>query len=236
MIILDIGNGGKYFRRLITNRKLDKKRDKKRDKTTNNKINAQIQQISLNSNFCKSTKKEIKQLTLEKIKNITDPIIVLTCHSAASAILDLLISHDNNLFNSYVYEPIIPTCLYLQQQKCQNVIVLSTTTTCKVRWHQRILEQQNPDISVSYICLPRLPTVLDNYQDDHKKIQLNILLQKLSNYKHLIEKCDCLVLGCSHFNGVEKNITQKLQQYHFSGKIINTEKILYQFMCKKNIG
>ena len=70
----------------------------------------------------------------------------------------------------------------------------------------------------------------------HKKIQLNILLQKLSNYKHLIEKCDCLVLGCSHFNGVEKNITQKLQQYHFSGKIINTEKILYQFMCKKNIG
>ena len=117
MIILDIGNGGKHFRRLLTNKKLDKKRDK----TTNNKINAQIQQISPNSYFCKSTKKEIKQLTLEKIKNITDPIIVLTCHSAASAILDLLISRDHRLFNSYVYEPIIPTCLYLHNKNAKTL-------------------------------------------------------------------------------------------------------------------
>ena len=233
MIILDIGTGGEHLRRLLiknTNKKLDKTMNKKLNKN----INVQIQKLSPNSNFCKSTKKEMKQLTLQRIQKITDQIIVLTCHSAASAILDLLISRDHRLFNSYVYEPIIPTCLYLQQQKCQHVIVLSTTTTCKVRWHQRILEKQNPDISVSYICLPKLPIAVDSYQGQHQNLNhLNILLQKLSNYKHLLEQCDCLVLGCSHFNGIEKIITQKLQQYQFSGKIINTEQILYQFMCKQ---
>lgn len=224
MIILDIGTGGEHLRRLLVT-----------NKNTNINLNTTtVQKLSPNSNFCKSTKKEIKKITLQRLKKIADPIVVLTCHSAASAILDLLISRDHRLFNSYVYEPIIPTCLYLQQQKCQHVIILSTSTTCKVRWHQRILDQQNPDISVSYICLPELPSAIDHHR--HRYQNLNTLLQKLSNYRHLLEKCDCLVLGCSHFNGIEKIITQKLQQYHFSGKIINTEQILYQFICKQKQG
>lgn len=51
---------------------------------------------------------------------------------------------------------------------------------------------------VSYISLPELLSTVDHHQN------LKKLLQKLSLYQSLLKKCDCLLLGCSHFNGIEK--------------------------------
>lgn len=81
----------------------------------------------------------------------------------------------------------------------------------------------------TYISLPKLPSAIEHHQP------LGLLLQKLSSYQQLLKMCDCLVLGCSHFNGIEKIIQQKLRQYSFSGKIINTEQIMYQFMSNQKM-
>lgn len=214
MIILDTGTGGHYLQELFRK---------------NKGINVNLQHLSQESSFCQFKKNKIQEITLREIKKQKDPIIILSCHSCYSSILDFLIKHNNRLFNSYIYEPIIPTCHYLLNHKCNHIIILSTVSTCRVGWHRRIIKQKNPKAMVSYISLPELPAAIDHHQN------LKKLLQKLSLYQSLVKKCDCLVLGCSHFNGIEKLIGQQLRQYSFSGSIVNTEKILYQFMSKQKM-
>lgn len=57
--------------------------------------------------------------------------VIIACHTASSCILDIIIKNNHLINNIKIFEPIIPMCLYIKQQKYQNILILSTSLTEK---------------------------------------------------------------------------------------------------------
>ena len=157
--------------------------------------------------------------------------IIIACHSASSCILDILMKNNFILNNITIYEPIIPMCLYIKEKKYKNILILSTPLTEKIRWHHRFLHSSNT--KVKYITFPLLAKQLEhhtNYDDS---------IDRLKKQQDFIKKCDCVVLGCTHYNTIKDEIIHELKtKYNFKGVVLNSNDILlnyYKNNSKENI-
>jgi glutamate racemase len=126
-IVMDSGLGGKDFIN-----KLKK----------NTKIKYKFVKL-FNKMVSTYNKKYIKKNLLKIINNYVlynNIFIILACHSASSCILDILIKNNFIINNIRIYEPIIPMCFYIKENKYKNILILSTPITEKIRWHFRLLK------------------------------------------------------------------------------------------------
>ena len=168
-----------------------------------------------------------KNILIQKINSLKNAkYIVIACHTLSSCILDLLLKNNDLLNETKVFEPIIPMCIHIQKKKYKNILILSTPLTARIRWHARILTSK-----VKYITFDALPTHIDhnNVSSIHKD------LERLSAHQHFLRTCDCVVLGCTHFNVIKKTISKYLHQNNFTGKILDSNLILHNYLKTKNL-
>ena len=162
---------------------------------------------------------------LKKINNFRNiKYIIIACHTASSCILDILINNNHLINNIKIFEPIIPMCIYIKHQKYQNILILSTSLTARIRWHARILKS-----NVRYLTFDLLPSEIENNNINN----IHNTLIRLSSVKHFLSICDCVVLGCTHFNVIKNTISKYLKQNNFTGKILDSNSILYKYLKKK---
>ena len=213
-IIMDSGEGGYDF-------------IKKMKKTMN--IQIQFLKISYKGKIISEyNKEEVRKYLLHKI-NISKKnsrFIIIACHSASSCILDILIKNNFVINNINIFEPILPMCFYIKEKKYKNILVLSTSLTEKIRWHYRLLNSNN--IKVKYITFPLLPKIIENKGKDFNKS-----FNRLINKKQFLKICDCVVLGCTHFNVIKSIISKELKtKYNFNGVVLDSNEILLNFFNK----
>lgn len=150
--------------------------------------------------------------------------IIIACHSASSCILDILIENDFIINNIYIYEPIIPMCQYMKEKKYKNILILSTPLTEKIRWHYRLLV--SPNKNIKYITFPLLAKQIEDNSN------YNNSLARLKKQHEFIKKCDCVVLGCTHYNIIKDDILDELVKYNFNGVILDSNEILVKYYDK----
>ena len=170
--------------------------------------------------------KLLDDLTKQNVK-----FIIIACHSASSCILDILIKNNSIYNNIKIFEPIIPTCLYIKKNNYKNILILSTNLTSKIKWHYRLLLINNPNIIIKYLTLPSLVKIIENNYTNYND-KINNSLQSISKQKDFIKICECVVLGCTHYNIIENLIKNELKRYGFNGIILNSNKILLQYFIK----
>ena len=150
--------------------------------------------------------------------------IIISCHSASSCILDILIKNNFIINNIKIFEPIIPMCLYIKEKNYRNILILSTPLTEKIRWHYRLLISSK--IQIKYITFPFLAKSIENHSNDFTDS-----IRRLSNQKTFLQKCDCVVLGCTHYNTIKDIITEELKtKYNFRGDVLDSNDILIQHL------
>jgi glutamate racemase len=218
LIIIDSGLGGKDF--------IKKLKDfiKKQQY-----INIKCKFVKLFDNMVSSYDKKYVRNNLLKIlyndysyKNINS--IIIACHSASSCILDILIKNNFIINNINIYEPIIPMCLYIKEKKYKNILILSTPLTEKIRWHYKLLNSNN--INIKYLTFPLLAKQIENNDN------FNISIKRLKKQKEYIKNCDCIVLGCTHYNIIKDIILDELTKYNFNGVVLDSNQILLKYYKK----
>jgi glutamate racemase len=153
--------------------------------------------------------------------------IIIASHSGSSCILDILIKNNFTIYNIKIFEPIIPMCLYIREKNYRNILILSTTLTEKIRWHYRLLHSNKTQIK--YITFPLLAKSIENHDSDFTES-----IRRLTNQKVFLQKCDCVVLGCTHYNIIKGLITEELKtKYNFSGDVLDSNDILMQYLKSK---
>jgi glutamate racemase len=209
IIVMDSGLGGKDF---INKLKKVIKTKYEFVKLFDNMVS------SYNKNYVREYL--IKLLNNYSSKNIKS--IIIACHSASSCILDILIKNNFIINNINIYEPIIPMCLYIKEKKYKNILILSTPLTEKIRWHHRLLDSTN--IKIKYITFPLLAKQLENNNNFDESIG------RLKIQQDFIKKCDCVVLGCTHYNTIKDEILNELKtKYNFKGVILDSNDILLDY-------
>ena len=59
-------------------------------------------------------------------------------------------------------------------------------------------------------------------------------IRRLTNQKVFLQKCDCVVLGCTHYNIIKDLITEELKtKYNFSGDVLDSNDILIEYLNRK---
>jgi len=152
--------------------------------------------------------------------------IIIACHSASSCILDILIKNNFVINNIHIFEPIIPMCKYIKEKKYKNILILSTPLTEKIRWHYRLLV--SPNRNIKYITFPLLVKQIEN----NSNFNYYNSLARLKKQYEFIKKCDCVVLGCTHYNIIKDDILEELVKYHFNGVILDSNEILVKYYDK----
>ena len=156
--------------------------------------------------------------------------IIIACHSISSCILDILFENNFRINNIPIYEPIVPMCLYIRQnRRLKDILILSTPLTQRIRWHSRLLRANHR--TIKYITLPLLAKELELGMNYNKSLDR---LQK-EKEKEIIKKCDCIVLGCTHYNIIKDVISRELRdnKYNFKGVILDSNEILANFFVKE---
>jgi glutamate racemase len=210
IIIIDSGLGGKDFiKKLKKNKKL--------------KINFVKPFDNMVSSY---NKNYVRENLLEILNNYSDKkthSIIIACHSASSCILDILIKNNFIINNINIYEPIIPMCLFIKKKKYKNIIILSTPLTQKIKWHYRLLNSNN--INIKYITFPSLAHEIENHQNKYSES-----IERLKKQKNFFKLCDCVVLGCTHYNIIKNIILDELKnKYDFRGVILDSNDILLNY-------
>ena len=173
-------------------------------------------------------KEDVRKYLLEKLNNISGKNLtfIIACHSASSCILDILIENNFVINNINIFEPILPTCVFIKEKKYKNILILSTTLTEKIRWHYRLLNSD--DIQVEYITFPLLPKTIET-----KSKEFNKSINRLIIKKEFLKICDCVVLGCTHFNIIKTLISNELKtKYNFNGIVLDSNEILLKHFIK----
>jgi len=196
------------------------------------KKNTQIQFLKITNSGKMAgeyNKKDMRKKLLQKINNLVklNPrFIIIACHSASSCILDILIKDNFVIDNINIFEPIVPMCFYIKKKKYRNILILSTTLTEKTRWHYRLLNSNT--VQVKYITFPLLAEKIENNSKE-----FNESIKRLINKKEFLKICDCVVLGCTHFNIIKSLISRKLKEkYKFNGVVIDSNEILLKHFNK----
>ena len=160
----------------------------------------------------KRTKKAI-----ETFKKNGIYIIVIACHTAFSSIYGDILNNKKYLRNINIYEPILPVCRIILKKKLRNVTILSTKLTKRLKVHEKILK-----FKCNYIESENLAKYIDD------KLDTTNCITNLLNID--ATKIDCFVLGCTHYSLVEDKIRKILKKRGFKGLILNSNKILIQYI------
>lgn len=160
----------------------------------------------INAPYGEKTEEEIKELSLAAARVLFDKgvkAIVLACNTATSASVKLM----RERFNIPVIsmEPAVKPALGVGGK----VLVLATPATVSQSRYNRLLDRLNAGDKVINIGCSGLVELIEGGQTDYINIE-EYLSGKLAHFNG--EKIEAVVLGCTHYSFVEKQISRYLRE------------------------
>lgn len=160
----------------------------------------------INAPYGEKTEEEIKELSLAAAKVLFDKgvkAIVLACNTATSASVKLM----RERFNIPVIsmEPAVKPALGVGGQ----VLVLATPATVSQSRYNRLLDRLSAGDKVINIGCSGLVELIEGGQTDYINIE-KYLSGKLAQLNGV--KIEAVVLGCTHYSFVEKQISRYLRE------------------------
>lgn len=186
---------------------------------------------SKNAPYGEKTVEEVQQLTLKAIENMNKKknlkAIVIACNTATSAAVTLLREKYVNIPVIGI-EPALKPAALAKKNSC--ILVMATANTLRLdKFHQLA---QRYDQSATIIPVPCYGLAKRIEQGELDKQDLIDLLEDLIGpYKG---KIDSVVLGCTHYPFVKKQITEVLGDVPMFDGAYGTSKHLYNCLKEKN--
>lgn len=186
---------------------------------------------SKNAPYGEKTVEEVQQLTLKAIDNMNKKknlkAIVIACNTATSAAVTLLREKYTDIPVIGI-EPALKPAALAKKNSC--ILVMATANTLRLdKFHQLA---QRYDQSATIIPVPCYGLAKRIEQGELDKQDLVDLLEDLIGpYKG---KVDSVVLGCTHYPFVKKQITEVLGDVPMFDGAYGTSKHLHNCLKEKN--
>lgn len=157
---------------------------------------------TLNAPYGNKSKRYIQ----EKVLNLVNflvlkrgiKMLVVACNTATAVAKTSILQKFPNLPCVFV-EPPIKTAIDYGKK---NILILATKRTLKsnktIKYYSKIAKKKK--IKIKKLFIKDLAKYIDNFHDKPIKID-NLLRQNIKNFNY-----DAIVLGCTHYNFVKKNL------------------------------
>ena len=159
---------------------------------------------SINNPYGEKTEEELLKITSNIVNYLLEQkckIIVIACNTATTSCMKKL----REIYEDTIFVGTVPAIKVAYDNKYKNVINLSTPyTQNSKRVCELINDFKNDDENIYNISGENLANLIEL----NKKEEIDELLNKLlSSYE---DKCDALVLGCTHYSLIKDEIKKVL--------------------------
>lgn len=166
--------------------------------------------------------KEIYEFTKQAVDflfNHNCELIILACNTASAEALRKIQQEylPKNHPKKRVLGVVIPTCEYVVEKGYKKVGVMATASTVESKSYIAEIKKLDQDAQVTQKACPLLVPIIESGQVDKKALSLI-----LDDYLKYLENTKAIILGCTHYEIIEKEITKKAKD----SKVISQSKIV----------
>lgn len=139
-------------------------------------------------------------------------IIVIACNTSCSQTLDEL----KQIYKNITFIGVIDSTIdiFLKSKK-NNVLVIGTSATINSNIYESKIKEKNNNIKVTNLATPKLVPLIENMEMTKK-----VLNEYLKPYNNI----DSIILACTHYKLIEKEIDKNIKVINSSDSIVNTIK------------
>ena len=139
-------------------------------------------------------------------------IIVIACNTSCSQTLDEL----KQIYKNITFIGVIDSTIdiFLKSKK-NNVLVIGTSATINSNIYESKIKEKNNNIKVTNLATPKLVPLIENMEMTKK-----VLNDYLKPYNNI----DSIILACTHYKLIEKEIDKNIKVINSSDSIVNTIK------------
>lgn len=139
-------------------------------------------------------------------------IIVIACNTSCSQTLDEL----KQIYKNITFIGVIDSTIdiFLKSKK-NNVLVIGTSATINSNIYESKIKEKNKNIKVTNLATPKLVPLIEN---------MEMTKEALNEYLNPYNDIDSIILACTHYKLIEKEIDKNLKVINSSDSIVNTIK------------
>ena len=139
-------------------------------------------------------------------------IIVIACNTSCSQTLDEL----KQIYKNITFIGVIDSTIdiFLKSKK-NNVLVIGTSATINSNIYESKIKEKNKNIKITSLATPKLVPLIENMEMTKK-----VLNEYLNPYNDI----DSIILACTHYKLIEKEIDKNIKVINSSDSIVNTIK------------
>lgn len=161
------------------------------------------------------TQKEIYDFTTQGVNFLFKQgceLIILACNTSSTESLRTIQQNylPKNFPNKKVLGVVVPTAENAVEKTINNRVgVMATSSAVGSFAFVREIKKLNPNVEVFQVACPRLVPIIESGDYSSKDIDIT-----LNNYLPLLlkENIDTLILGCTHYGLIEKEIKNKIDK------------------------
>ncbi len=170
------------------------------------------------------TKEEVRQITIRNIKTLFEmgaKIVVIACNTATSSIIDLIEQYPTKLIGV-----IQPTAFKAKEVSKGSIGLLATNLTVRSEIYKKYLGDELKKSENASDFVPRIEAH-DYDSDEMKRI--------IRNHTSQLKDVDTVILGCTHFKFIEKQIQEELPNATLIDSGLPTYEVLDAVLTKENL-
>ncbi len=139
-------------------------------------------------------------------------IIVIACNTSCSQTLDEL----KQIYKNITFIGVIDSTIdiFLKSKK-NNVLVIGTSATINSNIYESKIKEKNNNIKVTNLATPKLVPLIEN---------MEMTKEALNEYLKPYNNIDSIILACTHYKLIEKEIDKNIKVINSSDSIVNTIK------------
>lgn len=139
-------------------------------------------------------------------------IIVIACNTSCSQTLDEL----KQIYKNITFIGVIDSTIdiFLKSKK-NNVLVIGTSATINSNIYESKIKEKNKNIKVTNLATPKLVPLIEN---------MEMTKETLNEYLNPYNDIDSIILACTHYKLIEKEIDKNIKVINSSDSIVNTIK------------
>lgn len=139
-------------------------------------------------------------------------IIVIACNTSCSQTLDEL----KQIYKNITFIGVIGSTIdiFLKSKK-NNVLVIGTSATINSNIYESKIKEKNNNIKVTNLATPKLVPLIEN---------MEMTKEALNEYLNPYNDIDSIILACTHYKLIEKEIDKNIKVINSSDSIVNTIK------------
>ena len=139
-------------------------------------------------------------------------IIVIACNTSCSQTLDEL----KQIYKNITFIGVIDSTIdiFLKSKK-NNVLVIGTSATRNSNIYESKIKEKNNNIKVTNLATPKLVPLIEN---------MEMTKEALNEYLNPYNDIDSIILACTHYKLIEKEIDKNIKVINSSDSIVNTIK------------